>query len=114
MKTTELMYKVEQRYIKLRAAIIEAYNHPDDDYYDMLETYAYDMLEEAISMCLREQKRNAYQKKETNFPSRAGHRRRNIRPPAATDRALRGAPGKGSPRTRLLPVLSPEMSTLNF
>lgn len=48
MKTTELMSQVEQRYIKLRTAIIEAYNHPDDDYYDMLETYAYDMLEEAI------------------------------------------------------------------
>lgn len=52
MKTTELMYQVEQRYIKLRAAIIEAYNHPDDDYYDMLETYAYDMLEEAIEECV--------------------------------------------------------------
>lgn len=48
MKTTELMYQVEQRYIKLRTAIIEAYNHPGDDHYDMLETYAYDMLEEAI------------------------------------------------------------------
>jgi len=48
MKTTELMHKVDQRYIQLRAAIIEAHNHPDDDYYDMQETYAYDMLEEAI------------------------------------------------------------------
>ena len=32
-----------------------------------------------------------------------GHRRRKIRPPAAKDRALRGALGKGPPRARLLP-----------
>ena len=43
-----------------------------------------------------------------------GHRRRNKASPAATDRALRGAPGKGPPHARLLPVLSPEMSTLYF
>ena len=33
------------------------------------------------------------------------HRRRNIRHAAATVRALRGAPRKGSPRARLLPVV---------
>ena len=33
------------------------------------------------------------------------HRRRKIRPPAAKDRALRGALGKGPPRARLLPEL---------
>ena len=70
MKTTELMYKVEQRYIKLRAAIIEAYNHPDDDYYDMLETYAYDMLEEAIEeyvLARAEEKRISKERDELPF-----------------------------------------------
>ena len=69
-KTTELMYKVEQRYIKLRAAIIEAYNHPDDDYYDMLETYAYDMLEEAIEeyvLARAEEKRISKERDELPF-----------------------------------------------
>ena len=32
-----------------------------------------------------------------------GHRRRKIRPPAAKDRALRGALVEGPPRARLLP-----------
>ena len=63
---------------------------------------------------MRLQKEWRGQRTLTNYPFREGHRRRNIRPPAATDRALRGAPGKGPPRARLLPVLSPEMSTLNF
>ena len=70
MKTTELMYKVGQRYIKLRAAIIEAYNHPDDDYYDMLETYAYDMLEEAIEeyvLARAEEKRISKERDELPF-----------------------------------------------
>ena len=34
------------------------------------------------------------------------HRRRSIRFPAAKDRALRGALGKGPPRARLLPELN--------
>ena len=39
------------------------------------------------------------------------HRRRNVRSPAATDRALRElARVKGSPCARLLPATSPEMS----
>ena len=35
--------------------------------------------------------------------SKEWHRRRSIRFPAAKDRALRGALGKGPPRARLLP-----------
>ena len=35
-----------------------------------------------------------------------GHRRRSVRFPAAKDRALRGALGKGPPRARLLPELN--------
>ena len=36
------------------------------------------------------------------------HRRRKVAGPAATDRALWGAPGKGSPRARLLPRYHPK------
>lgn len=50
----------------------------------------------------------------SNVTSEKRHRRRNKASPAATVRELRGAPEKGPPRTRLLPVLSPKMSTHNF
>ena len=42
------------------------------------------------------------------------HRRRNIRPPATTDQALRAARPKGRPHAWSVAFLSPEMSTLEF
>ena len=39
------------------------------------------------------------------------HRRRKVASPAATDRALRGALGKGSPPARLLPCYLPPSDT---